>query len=105
MVRGQARAMSSSLPTPSPARSTRAARMSKARLPSRTGVSPSSRSRCAARSRNGPNTKPPPPPTVAGGSGAGIAKLVQQLLRRDQGGGAENLREAGGDPLEAGGGG
>jgi hypothetical protein len=29
--------------------------MSKARLPSRTGLSPSSRSRCAARSRNGPN--------------------------------------------------
>ena len=52
---GQARAISSSLPTTSPARSTRAARMSKARLPSRTGLSPSSSSRCAERSRNGPN--------------------------------------------------
>src|SRR3954453_6438867 len=54
-VPGQARAISSALPTTSPARSTRAARMSKARLPSRTGLSPPTGGRRAARGRNGPN--------------------------------------------------
>jgi len=62
-VLGQARAISSSLLTTSPARSTRAVRISNARLPSRTGLSPSSRRRCAARSRYGPketSTAQPP---------------------------------------------
>src|SRR5271170_464471 len=46
--------MSSCLPTISPARSIKAVRMSNARLPSRAGLSPSSRSLCATKSRNGP---------------------------------------------------
>jgi hypothetical protein len=46
--------MSSCLPTTSPARSTKAVRMSNARLLSRAGVSPSSRSLCSTNSRNGP---------------------------------------------------
>src|SRR6202043_1582802 len=84
-------------------RSTRAARMSKARLPSRTGVSPSSRRRCAARSRNGPNAKVCSPPAVADGSVvAGIAQFAQQLSCRDQIAGAETLREAVVDRLKAG---
>jgi hypothetical protein len=54
-VFGQTRAMSSSLLTSSPVRSTKATRMSKARLPSRTGFSPSSRSRRVGSRRKGPN--------------------------------------------------
>src|SRR5205085_9477870 len=84
-VFGQARAISSSLPTTSLARSSSVARMSKARLPRRTGWSPSSSSRCAGRSRNGPNAKVCSPSAVADGSGVmGIAQLVQQLFRSDK---------------------
>jgi hypothetical protein len=54
-VFGQTLAISSSLLTGSPARSTKATRMSKARLPSRTGFSPSSRSRRVGNRRKGPN--------------------------------------------------
>src|ERR1700722_8497842 len=79
------------------------ARMSKARLPSRTGASPSSRRRCAARSRNGPNAKVCSPPAVADGSVVtGIAQFFQQLLRRNQIGGAETLGEVVVDRLETG---
>src|SRR5215471_16076408 len=57
IVLGQTRATNSSLLTSSPGRSTRAARMSRARLPRRTGVSPSSKSCRAGKKRNGPNEK------------------------------------------------
>jgi hypothetical protein len=54
-VSGHARAISSSLLITCPARSVRAVRMSNARLPSRTGLSPSSNKRRVANSRYGPN--------------------------------------------------
>src|SRR5215469_6380490 len=57
MVLGQTRATSSSLLTSSPGRSTRPARISTARLPRRTGVSPSSKSCRAGKRRKGPNEK------------------------------------------------
>src|SRR5258706_383899 len=90
------------LPMPPPARSTRGAKMSKARLPSRTGLSPSSKSRCAASSRYGPNTTARSPPAVGSGSVAtDIAQFVQQLFRCNQVGGAETFGEAVVDRPEA----
>src|SRR5215470_11071754 len=56
-VLGQTRATSSSLLTSSPGRSAKAARISRARLPRRTGVSPSSKSCRAGKKRKGPNEK------------------------------------------------
>src|SRR5260370_22775359 len=49
------RLISSCLPTSSPGRSTRAGNISSARLPTRTGLSSSSRSRCVGTRRKGPN--------------------------------------------------
>jgi hypothetical protein len=54
-VLGQTRLMSSSLPASSPRRSMRAIRISNARLPRRTGVSPSKRSRRLGSRRKEPN--------------------------------------------------
>jgi len=54
-VFGQTRWISSSLLTRSPARSTRAAKISNARDPTRTGLPDSSSNCSAGRRRNGPN--------------------------------------------------
>jgi len=77
--------------------------MSKARPPSRTGVSPSRSSRCVGRSRNGSNEIGGWSPAIADGSLViAIAQSVQKPFRRDQIGGTETLGKAVVDRLEAG---
>src|SRR5271157_3373681 len=67
--------------------------MSKARLPSRTALSPSSRSRCPARSRNGPNEIASP--SMGRVSEAiCVAERIQKLFRCDEIRGFEALGKA-----------
>ena len=79
--------------------------LAKDRPPSRTGLPPSSRRRCAATRRNGPNEMAGSPPVAACGSiTIGSAQLAQKLFRRDKIGSSETLGEAIVDWLKAGGG-
>src|SRR5271166_5003814 len=70
-------------------------------MPSRTGLSPSSRSRRSARSRKGPNEIASP--SMGRVSAAtGVAQHFQKLFRRDEIGGLETLGKAVVNRTEAG---